>query len=215
MAEVNVCRIDPSLVDTELTAELHRLAQDAWASVLPDRRPEEIAVQFNVDDPAVLEASRRKLQRVAAGQSGGLLVAHDVSRLERATDPIGYIWAENEVSGSLLAQVYKRTFRPDKVYAKIGHVCVKAPYHGQGVGSRLVGEIMDSFDYEQIPTAYVIDENEVAKKAMARWGLRLSPDPQVPRFVPDYFGESWGVNLLRYAGRSVRDVQAAARAAPS
>lgn len=201
-------RPDPDAVSMDLAQYLQFIALRGWTNVLSDRGPQELKTQFQPYDIDHVRGVREVYREFA--QTSGLIVAYDESN----PDPIGFALAREDVSGNPAMQFVKRNFMKDKVYAWIRHVCIDGPSQRQGHFRPLIAEALSTpgFRPEQIPTAYIFDENTVALGAFQRLDFALSPDPQEPTILQGYFGEGLPVAQRRFAAPSVEHVLELVRA---
>ncbi|MGH7195905.1 MAG: GNAT family N-acetyltransferase [Candidatus Saccharimonadales bacterium] len=205
MQSVAFERPDIDEVNLELTAYLQGIALRGWAKTLPNRSDQELRHQFNPDKHEHLARVQKIYKEFA--ELNGLVLARTTAP-DGSSDPIAFALARDDVSGNAAERLYKRHFRPEKVYAILRHVCVDAPYQQAGVGKQLVGEALRPFRDEQVPTAYIFEENLVALKAFQRLGFEKSSSPQEPKILDDYFGtENPAVAQYRFAAGSVEAVR--------
>lgn len=194
-------------VNLDLTRQLQAVGADAWSSALPDRGPDQIRLMFdpNPDYPGQLIEKKEMYQTYA--REGALVVAFSKEDGQVTDEAVGYIMVKNDVSG--LFSAVKRILRPSSVYAVVTQINVTEAHQGNGVGTALLkkGMVAGEFPPTRVPTAYIFDENELAKRWFGNKGFRLSPPEQKPREEAAYvyFGAANPrVNQYRYAAPGVQ-----------
>jgi len=181
--------------------QMQAVGLDAWSQALERRSKSQIRGFYNPDDVGHVTDVGRRYREVA--EHGVVSLALDD---ETDNQVVGFLLAQDEVSGNIAARALKRMRYPDKIYAWLMQINVAPEYQGQGIGKRLLKTGLETFRPEQIPTAYIFDENKLVWDAARRLGFDLSPPEQEPREM-DYFGKAHPpVMQYRFAADSVEAV---------
>lgn len=197
-------RPDPTEVTESLTQHLQGVAIRGWSKALPHRTLIELKEQFSPYDREHVAKVQKTYRHFA--EHGGLILGYD----ETFPDPVAFGLAANDVSGNPAVRWVKQHYRRDKVYAWVRHVCIDGVYQGRGNFYPLMKEVLGSpfFTAEQVPTAYIFNENKVALGAFANLGFAKDPAEQDPKILPNYFGSFQPVIQYRYAAESVESALA-------
>jgi ribosomal protein S18 acetylase RimI-like enzyme len=186
------------------TKAAQQIGYAAWKERFTQRTEAEIRMMFNPNGPDHQANAHKLLQRMQAkaevGKFSGVLALDGLKT-------IGYSWAADDAPASP-QQASPDTVKAAKPYVWIAHINVLPAYQGKGIGSLLLQNMLQEFDADQVPTAYVFEENQPTLRWMESLGFIRNPD--TPRIKYDYFGDDKApVEQWRLTGQSVQETLSA------
>jgi GNAT superfamily N-acetyltransferase len=197
MPKLEVSGLQPELKIVryrEPSLKLAELAQPigltAWRQRMPHRPEHQHLNVFNPEDPKNAE---KLLDRMHSKIGNFVFVTAIIDE-----EVVGYSWAADDVGNMSPAKQKLKTaagkLQGKKPFAWVAQINVLPDYQHAGIGSALLHEVVEPFDEDQKPVAYVFDENQLTlnwfrKRAFAARPAEPvdpSPDPEGPDI---YFGE--------------------------
>lgn len=182
------------------TPEFALIAQSigyqSWARRFTQRSDGEIRQMFAPDGAAQAINAEKSLQRMQEKSTRGKFCGVLALQNSRV---VGFGWSADDTAVSVQQPP------SDTPYVWMAHLNVLPDFQGNGIGRGLISNILQNFDSDQKPAAYVFDENQPTIRLFE--GLGFVKNPGIPRVKHDYFGDAFEpVQQWRLEAPSVAEV---------
>lgn len=183
MPEIEILKPAPEEVTTALTRQLEKIGYEAWAKSMIRTTPE-ISQVFN-EDPDHLRFMDGEYRNAA--RLGGLVVAYSVE------GPVGFATARQQAS-TLPAT-------PEEV--ELTKINVLPEYQRRGIGRRMLGELLRSFDPALPLVAHTLSEAEGLLHIFNQLHVLPVPAKQKPELEYWFGALNPPAQVVRHAATSI------------